>query len=188
MDENTMVGNYIAYVDSVIKKFDRMGRVANNAMEVTPQSVNTALALYDSVHDGILAEYQRVKAQHEAMEIEYTLWEDEKLSKAKQKVLEEYSGNKSIKPSVKEFEVQMRLDNKEEWKDWKYRITESDAKERFILRLLEKVNRYDKILTTLSANMRSEMMSLSLDRRMNANFNPPPKRVLIEDDDEEDKE
>jgi hypothetical protein len=68
---------------------------------------------------------------------------------------------------VKEYEAEMKLRHETEYWDWQDKVTSSENKTSFILRLVEAWKAYDKILVTLSSNMRGEMYALSLDNRIN---------------------
>ncbi len=162
-----IVVQYMSYVDEMIKAHRQIGDIINEKNEVTPQRINTALALYYKVHTTVIAEYQRQKIKYEAKALEYKAWEDERFQEAKKVVIDSYE-EKKIKPSITEFQVQLRLSNKEEYQKRNLELIELEARMRFMLRLLEGLNRYDSILTTMSYNSRSEMKSLSLDERMNA--------------------
>ena len=164
--EDTSVDTYISYVNGIIRKYKKLRSVVNEAGEVSPLEVNSALAAYSEVFDGLIAEYQRTKAVHRNLDTQYTLWSDTAFQEAKVQVIAGYKELKSVKPSVKEFEVQMRVNHAEEWADWQTKLQDAEAKERFILRMLNHVSSFDKILTTLSSNMRAEMMTFTLDSRM----------------------
>lgn len=164
--ENT-IERYVSFVDKMIKEYQKIGDLIDEHNEVTPARVNTALSMYYKISTALIAEYQRQKIKYEALSIEYKEWEDQKFQDAKEKVIDTYQ-EKKIKPSVKEFETQMRIDNKVEYKQKTLELVEAESKMRFLLRLLENLNRYDSILTTISYNSRSEMRALSLDDRMNA--------------------
>lgn len=162
------VNRYVAFVEKMISEYRKIGELIDEHNEVTPARVNTALSMYYKISLALISEYQRQKIKYEALNIEYKEWEDEKFQLAKEKVINSYEERK-IKPSVKEFETQMRLDNKFEYKQKTLELVEAESRMRFLLRLLDNLNRYDSILTTISYNARSEMRALSLDNRMNAN-------------------
>lgn len=162
------VDRYVAFVEKMISEYRKIGDLIDDHNEVTPARVNTALSMYYNISLALIAEYQRQKIKFETLNIEYKEWEDEKFQEAKENVINSYQERK-IKPSVKEFETQMRTDNKVEYKRRTLELVEAESRMRFLLRLLNNLNRYDSILTTISYNARSEMRALSLDDRMNAN-------------------
>lgn len=162
------VEDYIQFVDKMIKSYQKIGDLINSDTgEITPEKINSALALYYNTSLAIIAEYQRQKINYEAESIEFKVWEDIKFEESKKAILEEYADTK-IKPSVKEFETRMRIMFADEWKEKTLSLTEAEARMRFMLRLSDNLQKYDGILTTISYNMRAEMKSLSLDSRMNA--------------------
>jgi len=159
-----VVERYIAFVEKTIGQFREMGSLLRED-EVDTPSLNKALASYYDVSLSLNSEYQRQKIEHSQLELDYQQWYDEKFTEAKRAVLNEYANSKSIKPSVKEFEVQLRSENQAAWREWQDRLTELDARVQFLLRLRELLNKYDNILSTLSYNIRSEMKSLSIEGR-----------------------
>lgn len=186
------VEDYIKFVDEMIKKYQQIGNLINEESgDITPEKINSALALYYNVSLALIAEYQRQKINYEAESIEFKAWEDEKFQQAKEVIFAEYADVPKIKPSVKEFDSRMRLMNKDDWKAKSMSLAESESRMRFLLRLSDNLQRFDGILTTISYNMRAEMKSLSLDLRMNANPEGitrnkvrtrfPASRVKIED-------
>lgn len=167
-DTKIFVEDYIQFVDKMIKSYQKIGDLINSDTgEITPEKINSALALYYNTSLAIIAEYQRQKINYEAESIEFKVWEDNRFEEAKRAILDEYADTK-IKPSVKEFETRMRIMFSDEWKEKTLSLTEAESRMRFMLRLSDNLQKYDNILTTISYNMRAEMKSLSLDSRMNA--------------------
>ena len=168
MSEENRVEEYISYVKRVISEFSDIGDLVVG-QEVTPSKINYALSKFYDVSLALNAEYQRQKNSHLDLERHFQVWYDEAFTQAKILVQKEYAENKSIKPSVKEYEVMLRRQYKEEWLEWKKAVDDSEAKNRFLMRLRETLNKYDSILTTLSYNMRGELKALTIDDRSNAN-------------------
>lgn len=164
------VKEYIAYVEEMVSNYRKIGDLVDNASDtITPQKINTALSQYYNMSLAICAEYQRQKIQYEALKLEFDIWQDTIFEEAKRQVLAEYSETK-IKPSVKEFETRARMNHLEEYKEKNFELTRAESRMRFMLRMLDTINKYDNILTAISYNMRSEMKALSLDDRMNASI------------------
>lgn len=166
--ENNSENTYIEYVNSIIKDFGYIKNIVHKG-EVTPQALNTALALYGRVGDGLIAEYQRIKEEHLKIDLEYNAWYDQKFEEARTEIINEYSNVKGVKPSVKEFDTRVRTKFAFEYETWQRKLRESEGKIRFLIRIMDNHKKFDGILVTLSSNMRQEMRSLSLDSRMNSN-------------------
>ena len=164
------IEDYINFVQETTAEFSEIGNLINEDRgEVSPLKLNRALAQFYNISLALNSEYQRQKINHLALTTDYQEWYDNAFVRAKEKVIESYSGgNKTIKPSIKEFETTLRVDNRKEWKEWELKVKTSEAKVRFLLKLRETLNRYDSILTTISYNMRSEMRALSIEDRSNA--------------------
>ena len=160
-DESTKaIERYVRYVENVVRRFKTIGNLVRLG-EVAPDKVNWALSQLYDMSLLLNAEYQRVKSKHQILEDEYQAWYDEKFIEARNAVISFYQQNKSVKPSVKEYEVELRHSNRIEFKDWSLKRRESQAKVDFLLRLRDILHKYDSSLVTLSANMRGEMKALS---------------------------
>ena len=163
-----MMEKYVAYVSEIVNRCSKMGDLVDEIQNaVTPQKLNTALAMYFNISAWLIAEYQRQKIAYESEKRSFSLWWDEQFEKAKKQVLLEYAETK-VKPSVTEFETRARLMNQGEYYALQAKVDTSEARMRFLLRMTDLLKSYDSILTTLSSNMRQEMRTLSLDNRMNA--------------------
>lgn len=165
---NDKINNYIEFVNDMIDKYKKIGDLIDSETgTVTPEKINSALSLYYNVNLALCSEYQRAKIQYEAFSIDFQDWKDRNFEEAKATVLAEYQDTK-IKPSVTEFETRARTLHREEYTRRTMELQESESRMRFLLRMLETLNKFDSILTAISYNMRSELKALSLDDRMNA--------------------
>ncbi len=174
------IQRYIEFVVKMWQKYKKMGDIITDDGEVTPAKVNTAMALFPRASMVMHSEYRRQKIQFRELEIRFKLWEAEKMKEAKQIVFEEYKSNRGIKPSVKEFESQMRISYADEWYHWSMRIAEADERISFFRQMRSDLNSIMDILRTLSNNMRSEMKYLHLDETMMDEINPyqrPPSEA-----------
>lgn len=162
------VDSYIVFVNDMIDKYKKIGELIDtDSQTVTPEKINSALSLYYNVSLALIAEYQRAKITYEAMSIDFQNWKDRNFEEAKATVLAGYE-DKKIKPSVTEFETRARTLHEEEYAYRTMELQEAESRMRFLLRMLDTLNKYDSILTAISYNMRSELKALSLDDRMNA--------------------
>lgn len=165
---NEKVNSYIEFVNDMIEKYKKIGELIDpDSNTVTPEKINSALSLYYNVSLALCAEYQRAKITYEAMSIDFQNWKDKNFEEAKATVLAEYE-DKKIKPSVTEFETRARTLHEAEYSLRNMELQEAESRMRFLLRMLDTLNKYDSILTAISYNMRSELKALSLDDRMNA--------------------
>lgn len=167
-DDSSQVGlsveDYIRYVQETQKEFSEMGNLIS-AGEVSPDKVNRALARFWKVSGMLASEYNRVKVELANAELTLEMKTDGWFEEARQAVIDLYRSERSIKPAVKEYEIQMRRAHAEEYYALKGRITDLEIRKDFLLRLRETLNKMDSILVTLSANMRSELKALSTDAR-----------------------
>jgi len=167
---------YINYVNTQIEKFGRTAKLIENN-SISPESLNRALGEYLEVNLALLAEYQRAKLNEASIADQYQQWYDKAFTNVKEQM--NADSEKSIKFALKEYEIQLRHQYSKEYYEWSSRIKKSQMKVRFLLRIVDLYKKYDNILTTLSANMRSEIKSLSIENRMNANPNMVNKNKVM---------
>lgn len=159
---------YINYVNKQIKKFGKTAKLIEND-SITPQALNRSLGEYLEINLGLLAEYQRAKLNEALLTDQYQQWYDKAFVNIKSQMNSDSDSNKTIKFALKEYETQLRHQYNKEYYEWASKIREAHMKVRFLLRIVDLYKKYDNILTTLSSNMRSEIRSLSIENRMNAN-------------------
>jgi len=159
-----MIERYVTYVQRTLGKYRQIGGLAQGG-EVSPTRVNWALSQLFDMGLMLNSEYQRAKMQFAILEGDYQRWYDEKFIEARQTVHEFYHQNKSIKPSVKEYEIQLRHTNAIDYQKWQVSMKEAESTVEFLLRIREQLQKYDSILVTLSANMRNEMKNLTVQDR-----------------------
>ncbi len=163
--------NLTEYVQFIVQEVDKYKKatvlVDQDADEVTPKTINTALSNYGTINLMLIAEYNRKKAELRQVEMDYEEWYDKKFSAIRQEMTSKVE-SKSIKISVKEIETEVRVQNTQEYKEWQAKIFKAEQQVSFFRRMLEMWKKMDSILINISYNMRSEMKSLSLDDRMNS--------------------
>ncbi len=167
---------YVNYVNTAIQKFGKTSKLIQDDT-ITPESLNRALGEYLEVNLALLAEYQRAKNNEVQIADEYQQWYDRAFVDVKSRM--NSNSEKTIKFALKEYEIQLRHDYQKEYYEWSSKIKESQMKVRFLLRIVDLYKKYDNILTTLSSNMRTEIRSLSLESRMNADPQLAKKNEVI---------
>jgi hypothetical protein len=170
------IAQYMEYVESIISEFARSQDIIQNG-DVSPERVNACMANFFIVSSALCAEYQRKKIEYEVLAREYGAWHDQKLDEARTALIETYkeelavaektkSKGTLVKPSVAEYGVQLRLDNAEEYERRKSELDEAEARMRFMLRMMDNLDKQFSLLQTISSNMRTEMKQLSVDAAM----------------------
>lgn len=160
---------YIEFVQEQVKKYEKYSSITENATEITPQEINTALANYSKVFDMLLSEYYRKKAELKDVEVAYQLWWDDKFCEVRRR-LNDTSLPASKWLSKQEIESETRNKYKDDYKEWQYKFFKAEQETNFISRKLEGWKKVDSLLMTISHNMRSELKSLSLSDRLNSNY------------------
>lgn len=169
--DTSVFEEYVRFVQDIIARYRSMGElVSDDGTEVTPSRLNRALAYFYPMASGLNSEYQRAKMDHARAEIAFKRWWDERFLAAKKTVIAEYQDEeiKGAKPSVTEYEARARRDNADDYYPKSENLAALEAKAHFLLRMLEQLSSYDRVLTTLSNNMRSELYSISIDKRTNS--------------------
>jgi len=163
-ETKSIVEKYIHFVNKTVERFEQIGNLVVDD-KITPTRVNTAMGHFFKVNNGLLIEYQRAKIEHADLQIQFKKRWDKLFTQAKQEVIASYEDTK-IKPSVTEFEVQARQLNDGEYYTWQEKLILAEAEEKLFLRMIDTLEKYDKILSSLSSNMKSEMKHLDTDLRM----------------------
>jgi hypothetical protein len=178
MEELSQIIEYVEFVNSRVRKYKDVSNLIQND-EVTPETINKALANYSNVNLALIGEYKRLKANVFKLELNYQEWWDAKFSEARKLLISEIE-SKTIKISVEEIKVQTRTINKEEYRDWQEKIFAAKEKVSFMLRMVDNWKKVDQILITLSHNMRSEMRTLTLESRINTDRDKVRRRTKVE--------
>lgn len=173
-ENEKLIDEYIAYVMSVSKNLEEIGDIATGN-EVTPERLNWALSKYYDTGRGLNDEYQRVKVEKAALELEYEELYSSWFQEAKESLMAENEG-KTAKPALKEIEQRLKVDHKEEYFEWQRTLIKAEMKCDNYIRMRELLNKYDSILTTLAMGLRSELRSLNIENRANARAKFAPIR------------
>jgi hypothetical protein len=159
--------DYVTYVQEQIKLFEKYTHLIDDALgEITPQIVNYNLAHYTNVNIALNAEYQRKKNHLSRTRRDFQLWWDEKFVTIRR------AQNPASSPASKwlskqEIESETRAQYKDEYLKWREDLDDLEDQVSFIQRLLQQWSDHGKMLTTLSQNMRQEMLSLGIQDRVN---------------------
>ena len=169
-----LVDDYVAFVTRTSKKYERIGDIATGN-EITPDKVNYALSMYYDVCRMLNEEYQRVKVEKTALEIEYDEIYAGWFQEAKTLLVQE-NASKSTKPSLKEIEQQVKSSHHIEYYEWQRTLAQAEMKCEHYIRMRETLNKFDSILTNLAVNLRSELRALNIEDRANARQKYTPIR------------
>lgn len=159
--------DYVDYVQEQIKQFKKYtDLIDENLNEITPAQINYNLAHYTNVNLGLNAEYQRKKNQLNKLKRDFQVWWDEQFVEVRREV------NPSTLPGSKwlskqEIESETRARHKSEYLQWRDEVDALEDSVAFLNRLLNQWAEHGRMLTTLSQNMRQEMVSLGLQERVN---------------------
>ena len=157
---------YIAYIEEQLAYFKKHSDLSDNE-EVTPVKVNTTLAHYVNVGVALIGEYTRYKYQLYSLSKEYDKWHSKKFYETRKQMISEFE-SKTIKIAVKEIDNAVKVENETEYWKWQDKITDLELRLRFLQRLIDQWAKLDNVLNNLSKNMRQEMISLSIENRMNS--------------------
>lgn len=164
---------YIEFIEKHIKYFQEHSSLSEQE-EVTPMMVNTTLSYYTNVGVALIGEYTRHKRQLYNITKNYTRWHDKLFYDTRKNMISEFE-SKTIKIAVKEVENAVKVENEDKYWDWQDKINDLEEKISFFRRLIDQWTKLDSVLNNLSRNMRQEMISLSIENRMNKNDKPDTK-------------
>lgn len=167
MNESDVFKEYLEFVNKIISTYSKSVNLINDHEEITPADLNYALAQYLPTNIALIAEYQRIKIEAIKLNHEYQKWYDEKFIASRKELTKEVN-NKALKVSVEEIKTNFRVQYSEEYQNWQDRISVADSQVAFFKRMLDQYDKFDRVLTTISQNMRTELYSLSVEGRMNA--------------------
>lgn len=159
--------DYIDYVESQITYLREQLKL-NNGEEVTPLYINTVLSNYGNVGITLIGEYTRYKKLLFELQKEYSRWYDAKFMEVRRIMTSEYEG-KTIKLSLKEIETGVKAKYEDDYWNWQDKINDMELRISFLRRLIDQWSKMDNVLNNLSKNMRQEMVSLSIENRLNKN-------------------
>lgn len=169
--------DYVQFVNDHVAKYHEYTELVRDAIEITPEVINTALVNYGKVYDMLIAEYYRKKADLKEVEMGYQEWWDEKFCKVRSDINKyDIAGTKWL--SRQEIESEVRNQNRDDYKDWQAKLFKAEQETNFLSRKLEQWKKLDTILINISYNMRSELKSLSLENRMNKRLDQPNTRTI----------
>lgn len=165
-----------SFIDFVLKSIDDYKKYSDelnsNIREVSPQTVQYLLSIYQSTKFGLLAETQRRKSNYRQLNRQFKSWWNTKLSDSKK--LLTVDGKKF--PAVKDYTVKAEEDNKIDYTEWQDKLQDAEDKYEFIKLLRDDWNSFQFILQILNSNMCSELRSLNIDRGQTVERLPRQKR------------
>ena len=169
--------DYIEFVNDHVARYHQYTELVRDAIEITPEVINTALVNYGKVYDMLIAEYYRKKADLKEVQMNYEEWWDDKFCTVRRDINKyDVAGTKWL--SKQEIESEVRNQNKEEYKKWQSQLFKAEQESNFLSRKLEQWKKLDNILINISFNMRSELKSLSLENRMNKRLDNPIRKIV----------
>lgn len=176
MDEGR-VKEYLDFVQSIQEKVKSVGNLVSGNEEVTPYAVNRALALYYNTNLELIRVYEEQKVRHLDIQNDFEQWYDEKFEECRAEIMDMYEnvGGKTVKPAAKEYDTRVKTKYSAEYNRRKKALDVAESRVSYLRKLFEILKRYDTILTTISYNMRSELKSLSIEKR--ANTDPEKNKV-----------
>jgi len=165
--------DYINFIEEQIKYFQEHSDLFEND-EITPLKLNTTLAHYTNVGVALIGEYTRHKYQLYDLQKNYEKWYSKKFYEVRKQMMSEFE-SKTIKISIKEVETSVKVEFEKEYWEWQDKITDIELRISFLRGLIDQWTKLDSVLNNLSRNMRQEMISLSIENRMNKADNPQRK-------------
>jgi len=171
-----MESDYIQFVEDQIRNWKAVSKLSNPSGNVSPDLLDKALATYEETNLALIAEYERYKYRYEQEKEKFNIWFDEIFENARTTL------NDPTLPAAKwasksEIESHARVQNKGKFLEWKTKLNTMQAQVSFFRRVVDSWGRMDKILVTISSNLRSQLGALSTQSRANSQESPFPRRT-----------
>jgi len=143
---------------------NNIGNLIKNG-EISPEALNECLGNFFSITRYILTLYESVSLEDDNLKLQYKLWWSDKYDDAQIYLSKDTSPSKTI--SDTKIENRVIVSNKEEYEEWQKKLIMSEKRKSFYYRILESWKANSKQITELSQNMRTELMSLSVEKKAN---------------------
>lgn len=165
-EEEEKINNmdYLTYIKYMLDKYRSYTELIHDN-DITPSSVNNALANYSKVQLCLIAELKRKNAMFHYASQEYNNWYSNKYSETRKKLASEIE-SKSIKLGQKEIEYEMRVLYGEEMQKLEDKVFFAEDGVSYLTKILTAWDNFSKMLISLSNNMRTEMITLNIGDKM----------------------
>lgn len=167
--------NYVEYAEDMINRYSRQRKIVKEG-NVNIGETNQSLSDYKAVNDFLIYEYEKKSLELDLKKSNFEQWYSEKYYEAREK-LNPVSLTASKWASTKEIEMYIKVHNKEEYKELNEELIILNREVATLRRLCDSYKRMDGIFQTLSANYRQSNKSLSLENRMNTDYEKDEPKV-----------
>jgi hypothetical protein len=164
--------NYHEYIQQKLAYLERYTTLIKDG-NISPESINHALASYQSIGAWMISEYEKVSLDFDILKEEFQTYFDEWYLEASKKLNE--SRIKSKFASGTEIEATARVTHREDYLKWQARLKIMDRKVSLYRRLMDNWKAQKDAIVNLSQNSRAEMRSLGIQDL--ANYEEKPKIV-----------
>lgn len=177
--------SFIESDEEKVNFIQEIGNLVQNG-EIAPEKLNECLANYFAITRYILTIYESVSLENANLNLEYDCWFAEKCKECEKKLNEGVSASKTI--SDKKIENEVLVVYKDEYKEWQKKLIMSERRKSFYFRIMESWKANSKQITELSQNARTELLSLSTEKKANEDLSKEAlnnhvkiKKVRMED-------
>lgn len=134
--------------------------------EISPESLNEALANYFPITRYLLTLYESVSLEDDMLKLDYKTWYADKFIESKTRLNADITV-KSKMASTTEIEQNLIVTNKQEYIEWQQKLIISEKRKSFYFRILESWKSNSQQIIQLSQNMRTELYSLRTQDKAN---------------------
>lgn len=134
--------------------------------EISPESLNEALANYFPITRYLLTLYESVSLEDDMLKLDYKTWYADKFIESKTKLNADVTV-KSKMASTTEIEQNLIVTNKSEYIEWQQKLIISEKRKSFYFRIMESWKSNSQQIIQLSQNMRTELYSLRTQDKAN---------------------
>lgn len=167
-----------------IEYINSLGNLIKND-EISPESLNEALANYFPITRYLLTLYESVSLEDDMTKLDYKTWYADKFIESKAKLNADITV-KSKMASTTEIEQNLIVTNKTEYVEWQQKLIISEKRKSFYFRIMESWKSNSQQIIQLSQNMRTELYSLRTQDKANEDITKEKliRHVECENDDE----
>jgi hypothetical protein len=134
--------------------------------EISPESLNEALANYFPITRYLLTLYESVSLEDDMLKLDYKTWYADKFIESKTKLNADVTV-KSKMASTTEIEQNLIVTNKSDYIEWQQKLIISEKRKSFYFRITESWKSNSQQIIQLSQNMRTELYSLRTQDKAN---------------------
>lgn len=152
---------YFKYVEDHVARYENALRFKRNNSDgdIDPLDFSIHVAEYSSIMSMLVAEENRLLFEQEELKDTFQEWWDECYVSMRRKLNPpDIAGSKWL--SKGEIESEVRVEHKEEYREWKHKLNSINARVSYVESLVSMWKKHSEVLNILSYNVQREYSSI----------------------------